>query len=71
MPRIYASDNDPYDFCAECFPGETRAKDVFGYLGDGPDGRGNCYGYDSEHPNYDFENYKCYRCGARLTGEDN
>lgn len=70
MPRIYASNADPYDFCQDCFPSEGLAEDEYGNLGDGPDDRGNCFGYDEEHPPYDTTDYKCCVCKKSLTGED-
>ncbi len=67
MPRIYCSRSDPHDFCRACFPKtELLAFELFGGLGDGPDGRGNCFGYDAEHPPYVDENYPCEKCGGLL-----
>ena len=71
MPRIYASDGDPIDLHAECFPDEDEAWERFGDVGDGPDGRGNCFAYEAEHPPYEYEDYNCYQCGLPLTEEDN
>ena len=70
MPRVYASNNDPIDFCAGCFPTEAVAIHVFGNHGDGPDGRGNCFEYDASHPGYDGEDYKCANCNKPLTEAD-
>lgn len=70
MPRIYSSASDPIDFCKRCFPSEERAKQRFGNVGDGPDGRGNCFGYDDDHPPYAGEDYRCHTCRKRLTGRD-
>lgn len=40
--------------------------------GDGPDGRGNCYAYDVEHPDYtDGEEYYCETCKHKLDERDN
>lgn len=75
MPRIYDSGNDPLDFCQDCYP--TTEVNAFSKYGDvtktgvGPDDRGNCFGYDAEHPEYDGTGYKCYRCHAVLTNDDN
>jgi len=70
--RIYTSDNDPLDFCQDCYPeSEESAFDEFGNLGDGPDGRGNCFGYDCEHPSYDCDEYHCHKCGRLLEICDN
>lgn len=72
MPRIYTSTSDPEDFCLRHFPPtEARAFERFGHLGDGPDGRGNCFGYDAEHPDYGNEAYRCRTCRKLLTSEDN
>lgn len=70
MPRIYASNNDPYDFCVKCFPHEDEAQELYGKLGDGPDDRGNCYGYDEGHPPYEGEDYHCENCKRLLTEAD-
>ncbi len=70
MPRIYNGFNEPLDFCRKCYPTtEERARVKYGD-GTGPDNRGNCFGYDAEHPDYDGENYKCELCKEPLTGRD-
>ena len=70
--RIYASNNDPFDFCKNCMPDEDEALHELGDVGEGPDGRTNCFAYDAEHPSYDDGiEYKCYICGEILTVEDN
>jgi hypothetical protein len=74
MPRIYDSSNDALDFCKGCFPKEEVAEKKFGDVtktGEGPDGRGNCFGWDAEHPPYEATDYRCHKCRARLTEEDN
>ena len=74
MPRIYDSANDPLDFCVRCYPTEGMAATKYGNValtGEGPDGRGNCFGYDAEHPDYEYEDYKCTSCHRRLKGKDN
>jgi hypothetical protein len=72
MPRICTSRNDPMDFCIKCFPKtEAIAKKRFGNIGDGPDGRGNCFAYEAEHPNYEYEDEECLVCFKLLTIEDN
>lgn len=73
MPRIYTSQSDPLDFCRRCFPSEESAKKRYANLGDGPDGRSNCFGYEAEHPDYDDEVIYCqnHRCRKLLTWEDN
>lgn len=71
MPRVYASNNDPYDFCRRCFPTEARAEAEYGNLGDGPDDRENCFGWNAEHPDYEDETYCCDDCGRQLKAADN
>lgn len=72
MPRIYTSQSDPLDFCKSCFPKvESKAFAVYGSLGDGPDGRGNCFSYDDEHPPYEDEGCLCEVCSKVLTNRDN
>ncbi len=74
MPRVFASNNDPLDFCKTCFPDEDEAENAYGDVnltGHGPDGRGNCFAYDAEHPPYELENYRCLTCRKPLKEEDN
>jgi len=73
MPRIYDSANDPHDFCRRHghWPTEREAVRKFGNVGNGPDNRGNCFGYDAEHPDYDGEDYACEVCNKTLTSKDN
>lgn len=61
MPRIYDVDNNPHDFCNECFPDEL----------DFEDGVNN--GYNADHPDYDDnpDIYKCEECEKQLTNLDN
>jgi hypothetical protein len=68
--RIRDSQSDPYDFCPDCFPSEAEALDEYGDNGDGPDGRGNCFCYDDEHPGYDCDEYTCHTCGRQLEPGD-
>lgn len=68
--RIYTSCSDPIDFCGNCAPDSDEAEERYGNLGDGPDGRGNCFGYDDDHPPYEGEGYRCHDCGKELTDED-
>lgn len=70
MPRVFSSNNDPLDFCQECFPTEDEAYLQFGDMGGGPDGRGNCFAYDAEHPTYDGEGYCCFECSQPLDESD-
>lgn len=72
MPRVYTSTSDPIDFCYVCFPSEKSAQAKYGNVGDGPDGRGNCFAHDSEHPPYEDDgSYNCEKCGKPLTDGDN
>lgn len=43
-------------------PGESWE----GVCGEGPDGRGDCSGYDEPHPNYFEMDYRCHSCGKLL-----
>lgn len=65
--RIYTSTSDPIDFCARHTPTEADAEKKYGRLGDGPDGRGNCFAYDAEHPDYSDDTYRCHACWKKLT----
>ena len=74
MPRIYDSASDPLDFCKRCFPGEKTAEKRYANItvtGDGPDGRGNCFGYNEGHPPYEDTDYKCHTCNRNLGEKDN
>lgn len=74
MPRIYNAANDPLDFCKRCFPGEKTAVKRYANgakIGDGPDGRGNCYDYNSDHPPYEDTDYTCITCKRKLGENDN
>jgi hypothetical protein len=71
MPRIYTSASDPIDFCKRCFPDEQTADKRYANVGDGPDMRGNCYGYDEDHPDYSDTKYRCEICKRLLTDNDN
>lgn len=71
MPRIRNSFNDPLDFCESCFPSEDEAGDLYEGIGEGPDGRGDCYCYDDDHPPYEDEDYQCESCSSRLGERDN
>lgn len=71
MPRIYTSTNDPLDFCRTCFPSRKLAQERYADMGDGPDGRGNCFGYNDEHPPYSDTDYTCDSCGRTLTDTHN
>ena len=70
MPRIFASDNSPIDFCRPCFPTKEEAAQRYGDIGDGPDGRGNCFGYDDEHPDYTLDPHHCADCNVKLRKAD-
>jgi hypothetical protein len=68
--RIYTSCSDPIDFCKRCAPDEDEAQELYGNLGDGQDGRDNSFDYDSDHPPYGGERYKCETCDEELTDVD-
>ena len=72
MPRIYTSASDPIDFCQDCFPSEDEAVEEYGLeqCGEGPDNRGDCFDYNSYHPEYEGSGYTCEKCGKELTLED-
>lgn len=70
MPRIYTSASDPIDFCKQCFPDEDEATKKYGNVGDGPDGRGNCFEHKADHPDYAGEDYQCEDCGKQLKSRD-
>lgn len=65
--RIFTSNNIPLDFCFVCAPKENKARKEYGHIGDGPDNRGNCFAYDTEHPPYEPEQYYCHNCGDELS----
>ncbi len=74
MPRIYNSASEPIDFCKRCMPKEHEALKRYGNearTGSGPDERGNCFGYDAEHPEYSDTDYRCHTCHKHLTDADN
>jgi hypothetical protein len=75
MPRIYDSMSDPLDFCNNCFPNEQYAIKKYGdnlrENDQGPNHRGNCFGYDADHPSYGGEDYNCEICKELLTDEAN
>ena len=71
MPRIFTSSNVPLDFCVRCFPSEKTALKRYNDFGEGPDGRGNCFDYDADHPDYDQHDYTCTTCKCLLTAEHN
>ncbi len=74
MPRIYDSASNPIDFCKRCFPKKSAAEKKYGNVamtGEGPDGRGNCFDYQSDHPSYEDMDYTCDKCGKALTSKDN
>jgi hypothetical protein len=74
MPRIYSSCSDPIDFCKHCFPDEKTAEALYGNVaitGEGPDDRGNCFGYEADHPPYEDTDYDCELCRKPLKEKDN
>jgi len=70
MPRIYDSASNPVDFCRACMPDEWDARERFGNVGEGPDGRGDCFDYDCAGPPYEETDYVCEDCGDPLTRLD-
>ena len=70
MPRVYDKQSDPHDFCRRHFPNKKNARKRFDVGDDGPDGRGNCFAYDAEHPLYSNTDYTCESCGCILNDED-
>ncbi len=66
--RIYASNNEAIDVHKWHAPTEEQARRIWGMAlkGPGPDGRGDCFAYDAEHPPYGLEDYHCYICGDRM-----
>jgi len=71
MPRIYDSASDAHDFCKFCIPKEAKAIELFGNVGDGPDGRGNCFEYEALHPEYGQDDRDlCETCNKELTERD-
>ena len=74
MPRVYDSASNPLDFCRRHFPTENEAETEYGNVtkyGEGPDDRGNCFGWDAEHPDYSDGDYTCTLCHKRLASKDN
>jgi len=72
MPRITTKSADALDFCNAHMPSVYDAEVRFRYRGQpGPDGRGNCFEYDPEHPDYGQDEYHCHRCGTLLNSSDN
>lgn len=71
MPRVIASNSDCYDFCHICMPTVEEAVAEYGDIGYGPDGRGNCFGYNEDHPPYQETDYTCTKCGDALKTIDN
>ena len=71
MPRIYASNSDPHDYCLRCYPDEGSVTwHRLQNMGDGPDGRGDCFDADSDHPSYREDEYRCFACNRKLTSKD-
>lgn len=70
MPRISDTAADPHDFCKRHFPNKRNAERRFGEGPDGPDGRGNCFEYNPDHPSYSDTGYRCESCKCLLTEAD-
>jgi hypothetical protein len=67
MPRLRNTQSDPIDLCCSCWLPEAKAFEQYGHGPDGPDGRGNCYTYDDDAPDYDEAGYICENCRRPLT----
>ncbi len=70
MPRVYASNSDPIDYCRTCFYALAYVLHGLHETGEGPDDRGDCFGYDCDHPEYEDTDYTCWNCGRHLTSRD-
>ena len=84
MPRIYDKENNPLDYCRDCFPGEDvflneqgcwdnkndMEKCRFCNLAYGESDRCCHYGYNCDHPSYEDTEYECAECDCELTSED-
>ena len=73
MPRIYNSESEPLDFCRDCWQyldDEETAAEEHGGRETGPDGRGDCFAFDAEHPPYSECDYTCEDCNKLLTDKD-
>lgn len=69
--RIRDSQNNPLDFCRFCRPSEWKAtQEHSDPTKGGPDGRGDCFVYDDQHPDYESDEYRCEVCKWPLTKED-
>jgi hypothetical protein len=71
MPRIYNKEGHPFDYCKFCMLSEEQAEIEHNHdkLIFTPDNGG--FGYDSEHPEYEYTEYKCDECEDELTEADN
>lgn len=58
--RIYDANNDPLDFCAECFLHEDECFEIYGPLAS----------WHCEHPPYSEGDYVCHECCCTLTDKD-
>ena len=58
MRLFLMKENEPLDFCTDCFPSEIGAEIIYGELN----------GFDVEHPDYRDNDYWCYECGKDLAG---
>jgi hypothetical protein len=49
---------------------DRLTKRRYGNIGNGPDGRGNCFDYDCEAPPVDLsDGYECETCGRPITNQ--
>lgn len=58
-------ENDGPDLCRRCFDQGCARDYIPGEIDD------EWIDEDTEHPDYDGEDYRCWKCNALLTGEDN
>lgn len=73
MPRLTDSNSGPVDFCRDCFPceGDAAERYQFAVNPNANDGRGDCFEYECDHPDYECDDYTCHLCGCELTRRDN
>jgi hypothetical protein len=73
MPRLTDSNSGPIDFCLGCFPAEGEAAERYQFevKPTANDGRGDCFEYECDHPDYECDDYTCHMCGCELTRRDN
>lgn len=56
MPRIYNKENEPLDYCKDCFPSNCSPHED----------------HDADHPDYESDDiYFCEECHTKLLSIDN